>query len=254
MMLELCHDLWRKAVFLVGKIRKLDAFPWITWANEEHQVGYDEITEALPLIQYGDIGLHRYAGYLDNVAISGFMIHAWVHTEDGFQGKIVEAVSEGVLHRSPFYGMYADYTMILRPRNVTEKDRKGACKKAKQIVRAKYDVDFEFDIERELKYYQGQNRDAARGHLKKGSRWMKKYEPAFTCTEVAAYAWWHKRDDLGIHRTKHWGKSVVLGDTFVNPGWDIVWASRAVTPETARALGMPAQGVEMIAEYRKQHP
>jgi hypothetical protein len=125
-------NLWRRAVFFVGKIRRLDRFPWITWAEIEHRISFDEIMEMADKLQYGDVGLHRHADYLQNIAISGFMIHAWVHTEDGFTGKIVEAVSQGVLHRNYLYALYSDFTIILRPKNVSESERKGACLKAKQ--------------------------------------------------------------------------------------------------------------------------
>lgn len=256
-LIEQYQELWRKSVFLVGKIRRLPVFPWVTWAVEDHSISYDEISEALPLIQFGDVGLHRYSGYLANLAISGFMIHAWVHTEQGMDGKIVEAVSEGVLHRSPFYGMYADYTIILRPKEVTELERKGACKKAKQIIGSAYDVNFKFDIGKELAYFrrrQGGNEELAKRHLEKGQPWIQKYHPAFTCTEVAAYSWWHRREALGIKRTKLRGKSVILGDTFLNPGWNIVWASKTVTADSAKALGLSGAGLDLIADYRRQHP
>ncbi len=251
MIREFFHDLWVKAVFFVGKIRRLDKFPWVTWAVVTREIDYEEIMEMVDQLEYGDVGLHREAGYLENLAISGFMIHAWIHTEDGYTGKIVEAVSEGVLHRNYLYALYSDFTIILSPKNVTEEERKGACKKAKQIVGSKYDPDFKFDIEEEIKYWSGQNEEEARAHLKEGARWLKKYEPAFTCTEVAAYSWWHKREDLRLFRTKRLGKSVILADTFINHGWEIKWMSRSVTPETAKALGVPEEGLLMIEEYLK---
>lgn len=244
------HDLWRQLVFFGGKIRTLDAFPWITWAaDDDHIVTFDEIASAMNLIRYGDIGLHRYAGYLSNVVIPGFMIHAWVHTEDGYQGRIVEAVRQGVVHRSAIYPMFADYTIILRPKMVSEEERKGACLKAKKIVGSKYDVDFTFDIEDEINYFRGKDEARARAHLKAGEPMIKKYDPAFTCTEVAAYSWWHKREELGIERTEHRGKSVIIGDTFLNPGWEIVWMSRSVTADTAYKLGVSEMGLAMINAY-----
>ncbi len=247
-------NLWRRAVFFVGKIRRLNRFPWVTWAVEQHEVDFQEIMEMVDKIQYGDVGLHRDAGYLSNVAISGFMIHAWIHTEDGYVGKIVEAVSAGVLHRSYLYPMHSDYTIILRPKGVCENERKGACKKAKQIVGSKYDVNFKFDIEEEIKYWSGKDEVEARNHLLEGEKLVKEYEPAFTCTEVAAYSWWHRREQLRLFRTKRSGKSVILADTFLNDGWEIVWMSNSVTPESAKELGVPEEGLLMIERYRKAHP
>ena len=68
---------------------------------------------------------------------------------------VVEAVSEGVIHRSAIYPLYSDYAIILRPRKVDYKSRRGACKKAKGIVGTRYDHNFQFDIEEELKHYKG---------------------------------------------------------------------------------------------------
>ena len=76
-------ELWRKLVFFAGDIRKIESFPWLTWAVKKHKVCFDEILEALPLVQFGDVGLHRDMGYLSNVAIPGFMKHAWMHINSG---------------------------------------------------------------------------------------------------------------------------------------------------------------------------
>lgn len=251
---QFLEDIWRKAVFFVGKIRRLDRFPWVTWAVEQHAVDFQEIMEMAKTIQYGDVGLHRDAGFLSNVVISGFMIHAWIHTEDGFTGKIVEAISAGVKHRSFLYPMHSDYTIILRPRDVNDEERKGACKKAKQIVGSKYDPDFKFDIEEEIKYWKGKNEEEARDHLLQGEKYVREFEPAFTCTEVAAYSWWHRREQLRLFRTKHRGKSVILADSFLNSAWEIVWMSNSVTPSIARELGLPEEGLLLVEKYRNEHP
>jgi hypothetical protein len=248
----------RKLVFFAGDLRRLEAFPWVTWAVERRAVGFEEILAALPLIQYGDVGLHRERGYLSNLAIPGFMKHAWIHVEDGLERpEIVEAVSEGVLRRSPVYPMFSDYTIILTPAEraaVGEAERKGACKKAKQIVGATYDVHFEFDIERELAYYRGKKPDDARNHLRLGRKWMQRFHPAFSCTEVASYSWWHCREELGIYRATHRGRSVVLADGFLNRGWKIKWMSRSVTLDVARRLGLHEEGVSLIEDYLRKSP
>jgi hypothetical protein len=220
------------------------------------ETSFDEISEILPTLQYGDVGLHRYSGYLSNIAIPGFMIHAWVHTDDGPQGgKIVEAVREGVLYRSALYPMYADYTIILKPKNVTDEERKGACLKAKAIVGTRYDVDFEFDIEKELKYFKGRDLEKAKQSLKDGHHHLRKYDPGFSCTEVAAYSWWHRSESLGIKRSEHRGRKVIIGDTYVNDGFEIRWMSKSVNSDVARCKGAvnPAT-LDLIADYRKRNP
>ena len=112
------EDLWRELVFFVGDIRRLHSFPYVTWAIHEHQIDYDEVLEVLPLIKYGDIGIHRDSGYLSNIAIPGFMKHGWIHADDGIVNpKIVEAISEGVVMRSSIYPIFSDYTIILSPKN-----------------------------------------------------------------------------------------------------------------------------------------
>ena len=253
---HLLHDMWRDVVFFGGKVRRLAVFPWLTWAVDGFSTSFDEISDVLPTLQYGDVGLHRFSGYLSNVAIPGFMIHAWVHTDEGPQGgKIVEAVREGVLYRSALYPMYADYTIILRPRNVTDEERKGACLKAKAIVGTRYDVDFDFDIEKELKFFKGRDAEKAKQSLKHGRRHLRKYDPGFSCTEVAAYAWWHKSEQLGIKRTEHRGRQVIIGDTYINRGFDIHWMSKTVSPDVARTKGTTdSVALDMIADYRRAHP
>jgi hypothetical protein len=246
-------EFWRQLVFFVGDIRLLRSFPYITWSVPTHRVSYDEILEGLPQVTYGDVGVHRDWGYLTNAAIPGFMKHAWIHVRDGVAApQIVEAVSEGVLARSAIYPMTSDYTVILSPRDVTEEQRKGACKKARQIIGKGYDVDFAFDIEYELQYFNGEDTADARAHLQQGQRFMRAYDPAFTCTEVVSYAWWHRREELRLIRREVRGQTIILADDFFNDGWQIQWMSRSVTPETARRNGLHEQGCEMIADYRRR--
>jgi hypothetical protein len=244
---------YRDAVFFVGDVKKIDSFPWVTWATKKHKVRFEEIMDALPLIQYGDVGIHRDLGYLSNVAIPGFMKHAWIHTSDMSAGDpspmIVEAISEGVVHRSAIYPMYSDYTIILRPKNVGYKARRGACKKAKHIVGTRYDHEFEFDVEKELAHYNGVDIANAELELGAGVEFMKKYDCGFSCTEAVSYAWWHEREKLRIYREKSRGKQVVLADSFLNGGWEIVWMSDSVTEEAAEKFGMHEEGLDMIAKF-----
>lgn len=249
----LLRELWRRLVFWAGDTRSSDAFPWFTWAKNEPLTGLEAIQEALPLIRYGDVGLHRLNGYLSNAFIRGFMIHAWVHTDDGIPGKIVEALSEGVVYQSPIYPMLADYTIIVRPLGVTDKERRGACLKAKQIVGREYDDLFEFDMEHELQHCHEPDHEKSRQHLIACRKQFRNYNPAFSCTEVAAYAWLHKAQHLRIERTKDLTGEAVKADTFLNPAWKIVWMSNSVTPGSAKAFGLSGPGLQMIREYRKKH-
>jgi len=244
------NDMYRNAVFFVGDIRRIHSFPWVTWDVHQHKVDMEEIIKALPLIKYGDVGVHRDDGYLSNVAIPGFMKHAWIHVQDGVkQPMIVEAISEGVVHRSAVYPMYSDYTIILRPKNVDYKARRGACKKAKSIVGTRYDHDFKFDIENELKHYKGDETEAAVSDLGEAAAYMKKFDHGFSCTEGVAYAWWHCREQLRIYREKSRGKNIILADSFMNGGFEIVWMSKSVTVEAAEKMGLHEEGVEMIRKF-----
>jgi len=250
--LSITEDVWKRLVFLVGDIRQMHHFPWVSLAKHNHAVEYDEILEVLPKIRHGDIGLHRDWGYLSNIAIPGFMKHGWIHTEDGIENpKIVEAVSEGVIKRSAFYPMFSDYAMILRPLKVTDEERKGACKKANRVIGTRYDVDFKFDIEEELKYYQGIDRKTASNDLVASQKYLQRYDHGFSCTELCSYAWWHKREPLRLYRKIRRGRMVITADDFINHGWEIVWLSRSITVDVAKKLGLHEEGLLIIDDYLK---
>jgi len=255
MIMNIFEKMYRDAVFFVGDVKKIDSFPWVTWATKKHKVNFEEIMDILPLIQYGDVGIHRDEGYLSNVAIPGFMKHAWIHTDDMSAGNtnpmIVEAISEGVVYRSAIYPMYSDYTIILRPKNVDYKARRGACKKAKSIVGTRYDHEFDFDIEKELEHYNGVNLEEAKEELGSGVEYMRKYDHGFSCTEAVGLAWWHEREKLRIYREKSRGKEILLADGFMNGGWEIVWMSESVTEKVAEKFGLHEEGLDMIYKYLK---
>lgn len=243
-------SIWKKLVFLAGDVRKIRGFPWVTWSCNKRQVCLGEILEALPLLKFGDIGLHRDWGYLSNIAIPGFMKHGWVHVSSGKNPPmVVEAVSEGVVCRSALYPMYSDYTIILEPKNADDKERKGACKKARSIVGEDYDVNFHFDIEDEIRYYSGNEISEAKDSLKDGEKCLKRYDPAFSCTEVCSYSWWHKREDLRLYRKRRRRRNVIIADDFLNNGWKIKWMSQSVNVDLAHRLGLHEEGVEMIKGF-----
>lgn len=247
--------IWRELVFFTGDIRRLRSFPWFTWSQDAYLITFEEILPALPLVKFGDIGLHRSSGFLSNFFIKGFMKHAWIHVQDGTERpEIVEAVSEGVMLRNSIHPIQSDYTIILTPTDsagVTDEHRKGACLKAKSLKGVPYDPHFKFNIEEELKYLLGNKVEEAKHDLEVGKEQIRSYSIAFSCTEVVAYSWWHLRENLGIKRKKSWGKHVILADSFLNDHWRIKWASASVTPEAARKLRLHPKGVKMIEEYRQ---
>jgi len=250
MFVRIFSMMWRSMVFFVGDIRALHAFPWVTWSVHQHEIDYDEVLEVLPLIQYGDVGIHRDAGYLSNIAIPGFMKHGWIHVRDGVKlPSIVEAISEGVIERSAIYPIFSDFTILLSPKNVSDLERKGACKKAQFMLGQKYDVNFKFDIEENIKYYNGKHVEEAKQDLALGSNNLQTFDGAFSCTELVSYAWWHRRDDLRLFRKKSRGKSVILADDFLNGGWEIKWMSKSVTLQSAKKLGLHEEGLLMIEKY-----
>ena len=247
------EELYRKLIFFFGDIRHLHAFPYVTWSIHKHNVDYDEALEALPLITYGDVGIHRDSGYLSNLAIPGFMKHAWIHVEDDVsKPQITEAISEGVILRNAIYPIFSDFTIILSPKSVSEKERKGACKKAKHVIGEKYDVNFKFDIEKELHYYTGRDTMKAKRDLIESQRYIREYDGAFSCTELVSYAWWHKREQLRLYRKKRRGKSVIIADDFLNNRWEIKWLSKSVTLAMAKKYGLHEEGLNMIEKYLKK--
>ncbi len=263
---------WRRLVFWAGDIRHIGHFPWITWDVHEHFVDYDEAAAALPEVRPGDVGLHRDRGYLSNLAIPGFMKHAWIHVDgpmnctDSEGGarfdttglQIVEAVSEGVVRRSALFPIRSDYTIILRPRDAGQLEIEHAVSKAKRIVGCEYDADFKFDIEEELEHFgaPGATREEADDDLREidvfstnlGAEW----DGGFSCTETVSFAWWHCRRALRLFRKPARGKMVILADDMINSGFEIVWISESVTPEVAEKLGLGEEGIEMIRAWRQK--
>jgi len=145
---QLLHRIKEKVVFFLGDIRRLRTFPWVTWANEDKRISFEEAMEGVRIAQPGDIGIHLDEGFLSNFAIPGFFKHAWIHVAPE---TVVEAVSEGVIRRHALYPIHSDFTIILRPPagTVTPKDVELAVKYAERIVGCEYDADFSFDIEEE---------------------------------------------------------------------------------------------------------
>jgi hypothetical protein len=251
------HSLWfrlkRKLVFFFGDLRRIQCFPWITWDVHKKMVNYHEALKGIKKAKAGDIGLHRDKGYFSNLAIPGFLKHAWIHITDGTDlehAEIVEAVSEGVLKRHALYPVMSDFAIILRPPNVDEKDIKRAVRFANKLVGCEYDVDFEFDIEQVHEKMAKVDDDAREGkeefHTSRDN--LKERYGSFSCTEVVSFCWWHRRRKLQIGREEYAGKEIIKPDSLIR-GFQIVWASKQTTPEMARKYKVPEVIVQKLEDY-----
>lgn len=245
MIRDLLKRLYDKIVFLAGDIHSVPRFPWISFGVKKHKINFDEVLMALELAEPGDIGLHRDEGFLSNLVIPGYLKHGWIHVSDGFFPKIVEAVSEGVIMRSAIYPLCSDYAIIVRPLDMSDKDVDNAVMKARTIVGENYDTNFDFDIEAAIKHF------TADSVVSDGSSiGLSKFDPAFSCTEVCAFSWWHKALVLGLRRRKLRGKQVIMADDFLNPdAFKIIWISKSITVEGAQAAGLQSKGVRMISDF-----
>jgi len=223
----------------------------VTWDTEENELTYRECCEALTLVKAGDVGLHRDRGFLSNLAIPGCFKHAWIFVT-GSNGNditdcmIVEATSDGVIHRHAMYPMWADFDIILRPKNITKDCIDKAVGKARSIIGHPYDIFFRFNVEEELDKLQTIDIDQ---DGKAAAKQFETFDMAFSCTEVVAYSYWHVRNALQIFRTGSMGKKVILADSYVNPAWEIIYVSPNLTLEQAAEFGLPEEGLEQLKFY-----
>jgi len=234
--MNLIRKIYRNSVFFVGDIRREHCPLGFAWGKYEHLIDYDEAALAMRKAGVGYIGLHRNRGDLSNIAISGFMKHAWIHGNT----DIIEAVSEGVLIRNPLHAFMSDYAVILRPR-ISENARKEAWNRAGMMLGCPYDDQFKFDLEDEERIFHGEKEVALAN--------MKKFGLGVSCTELVALAYAGHRRELGLYRTKMGKRQVVLPDQYLSTHFEIVWASRHTTPETAAKLGLYEEGCAMLKEY-----
>lgn len=240
------HSFWYKIkawlVFNLGHIRRLDFFPYFTiYGYDVHKMTLRAAREVCSLTQPGDIGLHRDQGFLSNLAIPGGFKHAWIFVGNN---DCIEAVAEGVLKRDALVPLYSDYVIILRPRGVSPTERKRALRRAENLVGCEYDANFRFDFEKEEEAYVNcQNLCAGAFHA------------AFSCTEVASWAWYGSRNKLGISRSVYAGREAVIADDFVRFNFDIVWISQSVTVEWAEKQKMHPDAIQKIKNFLSDnHP
>jgi hypothetical protein len=228
------YKLKAKLFFWVGDIRRLHAFPWVTWAPHHcTSIDMQDVLTASSLCRPGDIGLHRDSGYLSNCSIPGSFKHAWICVEDD---DIVEAISDGVIRRHNTYPLLSDFAIILRPMGASGEDCYVASKRANDLVGSEYDANFLFDFAGDEKKY---SENITGG----------KFHGAFSCTETVAFSWYHLRNKLGIFRSRHAGREAIIADDYLRMNFEIVWASPSVTVEWAMESGLHEQGRTKIAEY-----
>jgi hypothetical protein len=239
------HSIWYKMkaaiVFWLGDIRRLNKFPWATWASKYHRLTYKQMREAALICRPGDVGLHRDEGFLSNVAIPGAFKHAWIVVENE---DCVEAVSEGVIKRDCMAPLITDYAIILRPIGTNKAEVNRAVRRANGIVGSSYDVNFNFNFEETDSNLKEKERSFTR-NLDAG-----KFHAAFSCTETVGYSWYHCSDKLRLFRSHHAGREAIIADDFLKMNFGIVWVSPSVTMEWLKESGMHEEGRKKIEDFR----
>lgn len=237
--MSLARTLRKKIIFVAGDIRRERCPFGFAWGKYERLIDYDEMAAAVERSYPGYVGLHRNRGDLSNMAISGFMKHAWLVGSNS--REIIEAVSEGVLTRHPYHALSTDYAVILKPL-VTADARFEAVNRAHKLAQIKcpYDDKFTFDLEVEESLFQ--DKETALSN-------MKRYGLGVSCTEMVSLAYVGHRRELGLYRVRHRGRLVILPDNFMTTHFEVCWASKSTTPDTALELGLSEEGCSMLREY-----
>lgn len=223
-------------VFTFGHFRRLEFFPFFTtYGYDVHRMTFKDARNGSAVSRVGDIGIHRDEGFLSNCAIPGAFKHAWVVVDDN---NCVEAIAEGVVHRDNLFPTYSDYVIILRPIGVNKTDVIEAFNRAMNLVGCEYDANFRFEFDQMNADYQNYMHN-----LKAG------FHKAFSCTETAAFCWYHKKETLGIFRSRHAGRDAVIADDFLKMNFGIVWMSPSVTVEWAKKAGLHDAGAQKIKMF-----
>lgn len=248
---------WRRLAFWAGDVCILHSFPWVTWDKHGHRVSEEEWMDAMAQLRAGDIVLATHEDYpLSNWAIPGCFKHAGLISNgparanalsDIRHAKLIEAVSAGVQEWSPMR-IRADRMIVLRPKDMTSDDVDRAVCRARRIVGCDYDASFNFNVEEELtRLGEVEGSDGAR-ELRLFVRGVKaEFDMAFSCTEVVSLAWWHKRGQLRLFRSRSRGRNVIVADQMVNGGSMVVWTN--VTVDEAERFGLHEEGVELLKQY-----
>lgn len=255
---------WRRLASWAGDVRWISHFPFLTWDKREKDISYATYLPVLKTLQLGDVMLSKSDGYLlSNTAIPGCFKHAALVTHgpvcsndgtlcDITDMKVTEAVSEGVLEHTPL-DVLTDKMIFLRPKGMTPVDLAHCIEKARIMVGLNYDTSFDFNIEDELERLEASFpnlRGADPQDVQQFARNIEaEFDMAFSCTELVAACWWHKRQALRLYRQKRLGRQVIIADQFVNNGFEIIWTN--VTPAEAKKRGMPEEGVQMLEAWWK---
>ena len=246
----LTNRVLRALVFWIGDVRRIKHFPWVTWDVHQHEIDLNEaIQEALPLLEPGDIVLHRDTGYLSNAFIGGCMVHAGLYVGDG---QVVEAISEGVVKRHAAHILHSDYACVLRPRLAGKEVIIRALALADKIVGMPYDHLFNFNYVEELnKIEEFGAGEAARRGVK------------FCCTEISSFCYLERLAELRFFRRRNigfvtrllsWfglnpGEAVIDADQYVTAETDIVWLSRKFTAAWAEKMECSEEYVYKVAMW-----
>ncbi len=228
----------KQLIFLAGDIRREHCPLGFAWGKYERLIDHDEMAQAVGRSYPGYIGLHRNRGDLSNIAINGFMKHAWI-VDIKNTTRIVEAVSDGVVYRHPHHPLNTDYAVILKPL-VPEEVRHEACRRAREMVGCPYDDTFTFDLEIVSDLFQDKETALAN---------VREYGLGVSCTEMVALCYVGHRRELGLYRTKLGKRQVILPDAFLSTHFEIVWASWHTKPDTVHMLGLHEEGCSMLREY-----
>jgi len=244
------HSFWyklkSKLFFFIGDFRTISSLPFVSTEIKEHfKIHFSDIREGDLLSKPGDVGLHRIKGAWSNAGIPGAFKHAWI-VVDG--NKCVEACSDGVVLRDALYPLATDYAVILRPKDVSEKDIEMAIKRSKAIVGCHYDANFKFDLEEANDMIEVRDLGRYRSNISAGA-----FHPAFSCTETVGFSWFHKRSALRLFRTSYAGRDAIVADDFLKMNFDVVWASPNLTEKWLVARGLHEEGRRKILEWLKDH-
>lgn len=253
----LANKIFRYLVFLVGDTRYIKRFPKVTWDVHQHRIDLNEVfQDAVPLLEPGDIVLHRDEGFLSNIPIGGCMVHAGICVEDN---QVVEAISDGVIKRHVAHLLYSDFACALRPRfNVLSEPKEEVLAKvlpwAEKIVGFPYDELFDFNYWEEMETIEKYGVEEA---IKRGVR--------FCCTEVPSFCYlpylfdlrfFRRRNVSAMTRMLSWiglstGESIIHADQYVTAETDIIWMSKEFTPEWAKKMGCSEEYVHKVSTWRK---
>ena len=242
---------FRWIVFLMGDIRWLgwDKFPFcLGWYSYEQKIDLNEvINDAIPMLEPGDVILHRDEGFISNLFIGGAMIHAGLYVGDG---QVVEAISEGVVRRHAAHILYSDRAVILRPR-VSDDAKAQAIEWGHRVVGFGYDFLFEF------------NGVEQRETIRKHGIEARNMGVRFACTEIPYFCYLDHAKSMGIKLRRNvnlltkllWfinvnpGEAVIDADMYVKADMDVIWCSKKFTPEYCTKMKCGDQYIAKIKSW-----